>query len=105
MEITSINSYDEMLRSIGKKADSFVLLYKSGSDLSQCALQNLESAYSSDLDEVQLFSVDVNNVKDIHDKYNIAPPLQTIKNLPFQTLGFGKIRAEKSASGRRECFF
>jgi glutaredoxin-like YruB-family protein len=72
MKIDSFNALEKVLQENEKM---FLLLHKSGSERSECALERLliakESANSP------LFTADVTTVRDIHTKYNItsAPSL------------------------------
>ncbi len=70
-----------MLSKIGKEGRSFLLLYKSGSDVSNCALNNYSEAMK-DLEDINAFTADVSRVKDIHQVYGItsAPALLIFKD-------------------------
>ena len=59
---------------ISGEKKAFLLLYKSGSENSDCALGRLEKM---DVDAPKLFSADVNSVRDIHERLEIttAPSL------------------------------
>lgn len=75
MKSISINSYRELETGIAGKERVFLLLYKSGAEQSDCALERLtkiEGEYSA-----QLFTADVNIVRDIHGRFEIttAPSL------------------------------
>ena len=67
--IGQINSYNELITKVKDKA--FVLLYKKGSDISECALQRISDVYK-DGNNCSVFYVDVTQTKDIHSKYNVT---------------------------------
>lgn len=81
MSITTVKSYSDFKEKINNKETSYLLVYKSGSKESDCALENMQ-AVASDLEDIEIFSVDVNQVKDIHTKYSIssAPSLLEFVN-------------------------
>jgi glutaredoxin-like YruB-family protein len=70
MKFNEINSLEELQNSLSESTKTYVLLYKKGSELSECALNHIE-AVSEDFDKLSLFSVDVGKVRDIHGKYNV----------------------------------
>lgn len=79
MNINKIESHTELLEKLKEK--SFVFIYKSGSELSECALKNIRS--SEHFNKMNnLFLVDVNEVKDVHPHYNIhsVPSLLVLEN-------------------------
>jgi glutaredoxin-like YruB-family protein len=67
-----INSYDELMEKIKARERSFLMLYKTGSELSECAVGNLKSAINGDHQELGLFAADVLHVRDIHEKFSIS---------------------------------
>ncbi len=66
----SVLSYPEFVSGISECEKSFLVLYKAGSEQSSCALRSIENAVN-DMDNVRIFSADVNVVKDIHKVYGI----------------------------------
>lgn len=68
---TNVTSHDEMMKHISGKEKAFVLLYKKGSEQSECSLRNLGEA-RTDTDKVSVYLADVTAVRDIHTKYNIT---------------------------------
>jgi len=82
--IKEINSFDEMQSQLADKKRSYVLLYKKGSEVSDCSFQSLERAAQS-ADEVNVLSADVSVVRDIHSKYDItsAPSLLIFEGKDF----------------------
>lgn len=66
-----INSHDELINQIKDKERAFILLYKKGSEQSDCSLKNL-SAVKEGNDKIEIFMADVTDVRDIHGKYGIT---------------------------------
>jgi len=48
-----------------------LLLYKKGSEKSDCAFSNVQSG-SEKVKDVHIFHADVNNINDIHTRYDIT---------------------------------
>ena len=74
MALYVIGSHKEMLEKLNVKGKSYVLLYKKGSETSDCSYNNLEKASEQN---INVLAADVNEVRDIHTAYNItsAPAL------------------------------
>lgn len=87
MKIKHVNSHDDLLKAISDSKRSYLLLYKPGSEQSDCALLNLEKA-ANESDEILLLAADVSKIRDIHTKYEIssAPSL-----LEFEEKNFKKV--------------
>ena len=66
-----IISHNELIAQVKDKERAFLLLYKKGSEQSECSLKNL-NAVEEDQDKVDIFLADVTNVRDIHEKYGIS---------------------------------
>ncbi|MCB8994411.1 MAG: NrdH-redoxin [Bacteroidales bacterium] len=66
-----INSYTEFIGKAPKKGKSFLLLYKSETEQSNCAFQNLIQAEKSET-SLPVFTADVNQVRDIHSRFGIS---------------------------------
>ncbi len=79
-----INSYTELRQSLPTDKTSWLLLYKKGSEQSDCAFANLEDA-SKEHPEYPLFVADVLTVKDIHTEYGVSsvPTLLIFENGNF----------------------
>ena len=71
MSIELINSHPELLDKIKKEKRSYLLLYKEGSDQSECAKKNIEAVAEKN-SEANIFVANVKNVRDIHGNYNIT---------------------------------
>jgi len=70
MAIKHITSHSEMLESLKGEKRSYILLYKKGSEQSECAVENVSNAAATH-GEINILAADVSQVRDIHDKYNI----------------------------------
>jgi glutaredoxin-like YruB-family protein len=71
MAVTSLSSHKELLMKIGNEKRSYVLLYKEGSEQSECAKKNIEAVAEKN-NEANIFVANVKNVRDIHRIYNIT---------------------------------
>ena len=71
MGIINIKSYKELQSKLVESKKSYLLLFKKGSEQSDCAFENYSSA-SAKIEDLQLFSADVATVRDIHEKFNIS---------------------------------
>ena len=69
MELKKINSQSELLISLQENEKSYLLLYKSGAEQSECAINNLQQLNNNF--KTVVHSVDVAEVRDIHEKYGI----------------------------------
>jgi glutaredoxin-like YruB-family protein len=70
MAVESVNSFAELVKKNHGVSRSYLLLYKGGSEQSECARKNVEAVAEKN-DEVKIFSADVQEVRDIHGNYNI----------------------------------
>ncbi len=75
MNIKNIASKEELLSDLKKHQNNYVLIYKAGSEQSNCAYENLKSV--AQMQDVYLFGVDVSKVRDIHTHFDVktAPTL------------------------------
>lgn len=69
MKLTPVQSFDELEKGISRNEKSFLLLYKSGAQLSDCALERLSNTEQSNF---RIFTADVNEVRDIHDRLHVS---------------------------------
>jgi glutaredoxin-like YruB-family protein len=69
--VTHVKSFEELQRNLEKKDKTYLLLYKKGSEQSDCAFEHYEEA-SQNISDIQLLAVDVSDVRDIHGKYDIS---------------------------------
>jgi len=79
MNIENINSLIELKKALNKNNKSFLLIFKTGSEQSDCAFKNLSKI---DIESINIYSADVNTVRDIHPEYNIksVPSLLEFSN-------------------------
>jgi glutaredoxin-like YruB-family protein len=75
MKLEPVGSYRELERGITGTERAFLLLYKGGSDQSECALQRISEVEGDE--ETVCFTADVSSVRDIHERIgvNTAPSL------------------------------
>ena len=75
MNTKPVHSYDELKAGITSDERSFLLLYKSGTEQSECALKRIGSRSAEK--SHPLFIADVNQVRDIHPRLEVtsAPSL------------------------------
>jgi len=80
MKTKSIHSYEELQTELFTKERTFLLLYKSGTDQSDCALERLQNFNGET--SINLLTADVSNVRDIHQKLEVssAPSLVVFNN-------------------------
>ena len=81
MELIDVYSHSQMQKMLQEKDKGFVMLYKKGSESSNCAVSHLES--QTDIpDDIILLKADVSQVRDIHPQYNITsvPTLLQFEN-------------------------
>ena len=71
-----INSYTELEENLKQHKKSYLLLYKRGMEISDCAYERI-AQLSGEMEDIQLLTADVNLVRDIHTHYSItsAPSL------------------------------
>lgn len=79
-----IISHKELLKAIDGKERAFLLLYKKGSEQSECSLKNLHQINEKETD-VNIYTADVSTVRDIHTEYNITsvPTMLEFENGKF----------------------
>lgn len=84
MEMIKVNSLDEFLSKLKGSKRSFLLIYKKGAEKSDCAYKQILEALKT-VSDIKVFTADVNEVKDIHAKYEIttAPSLLQFDNEQF----------------------
>lgn len=70
MNTKTVTSYDELRAGIASAKKSFLLLYKSGSEQSECALNRISEKTSET--SYPLFIADVNQVRDIHPRLAVS---------------------------------
>ena len=71
MSMLEINSHNELKQVIEHNDRAFLLLYKKGSEQSECSLKNLKETAIPD-EKIVVCMADVSSVRDIHETYNIS---------------------------------
>lgn len=66
-----VDSYSDFISRLKGKRKVYLLLYKKGSEKSDCAFSNVQSG-SEKVKDVHIFHADVNNINDIHTRYDIT---------------------------------
>jgi glutaredoxin-like YruB-family protein len=86
MALREVISHADMLQHFDDKKKNYVLLYKRGTENSDCAYRNIEEALKT-AGDINLMAADVTHVRDIHVKYEIktAPTLLVFKGNDFLT--------------------
>lgn len=84
MAIKEISSLGEMQASLLDEKKSYVLLYKKGSEVSDCSYQSINEALLN-LNDVNVLAADVSVVRDIHTLYGVtsAPSLLIFEGKKF----------------------
>ncbi len=84
MALKEISSHQEMLQLLDGKNKTYVLLYKKGSEGSDCAYNNIEKALEQTKD-TNVLAADVTKVRDIHKNYEVttAPTLLVFEGKTF----------------------
>ncbi len=87
MAIKQLNSHAELREVLKDNAKAFLLLYKSGSEVSECALKSITEAVEKEEDTLILLA-DVATVRDIHPNYNVtsAPSVLVFENGEFKNI-------------------
>lgn len=85
MKVKHIASHKALEQELKAEQRSLLLLYKSGSENSDCALDHFHQAASEIDGKVVLLAADVNRVRDIHGHYGIttAPTLLEFEGASF----------------------
>ncbi len=92
MAILNINSHDELLLNLKNDKINYLLLYKKGSELSECSYNSLTMVLKNH-SNMDVMTANVNEVRDIHEKYGITsvPTLMIFKGDKF-------VKAEKGCN-------
>jgi len=82
-----VRSHQELLQVIENLDKAYLLLYKKGSEQSDCAYANLSEASKENMD-VHVFVADTNQVRDIHPEYDItsAPTMVVFEKGKFKNV-------------------
>ncbi len=84
MALREVSSYEEMLRTLDEKRKNYILLYKKGSEASDCSYKSIEQA-AEKVKNVNVAVADVTSVRDIHPNYSVtsAPSLLVFEGKNF----------------------
>jgi glutaredoxin-like YruB-family protein len=84
MALKEITSRNEMISLLKDGEKSYVLLYKKGSQNSDCSYENIETAKDK-VNNVKIYAADVTKVRDIHKQYGVttAPTLLVFEGKNF----------------------
>lgn len=95
MSVKFIHSNTELLDKIGVGGRTYVLLYKEGSEQSECAKRNIEAVAEKN-SEARMYMVNVAEVRDIHGNYNITtvPTLLEFEGKKFKNAFKGCHKAD-----------
>lgn len=85
MKFKEVSSHDVLMDQIKDLNKAYLMLYKSGSATSECALKNLKNVENED---AGVFTADVSKVRDIHEKYGVksVPSLLAFEKGSYQNL-------------------
>ncbi len=84
MTLRRVDSHKEMLSLLKEANKNYVLIYKKGSEASDCSYKSIETAVK-ELKDINVLSADVGSVRDIHKNYGItsAPSLMVFDGSKF----------------------
>jgi glutaredoxin-like YruB-family protein len=71
MEFKRIESYPALLQALKESKRSYLLIYKSGAEQSECAFANLQNI-AIETSEIQFLVVDVTKTRDVHQQYGVT---------------------------------
>ena len=85
MTLRNISSHNEMQSVLKNDARNYVLLFKKGSETSECSYKNIEHVINEGID-VNVVAADVTKVRDIHMAYGVtsAPTLLVFQGKKFE---------------------
>jgi len=67
--MTAIHSFSDLQTKLAENDLTYLLLYKQGSETSDCAFENLNNF---EIENVHVYTADVSSVRDIHTEYGIT---------------------------------
>lgn len=70
MAIKEVTSQAAMLKQFNDKKKNYTLLYKKGTDNSDCSLRNIKAALEK-VSDINIVAADVTTVRDIHSNYGV----------------------------------
>jgi glutaredoxin-like YruB-family protein len=80
MEMIQVKSHNELLEHLKNNKNNYVLIYKAGSEQSECAHKNIKEV--ENIEGVKIYAVNVAEVRDVHKNYAVttAPTLLQFEN-------------------------
>jgi glutaredoxin-like YruB-family protein len=87
MKVKNIHSFEELKGELAQNKNAYLLLYKKDSENSKCAKSNIENLQLESSD-IQVYSADVSEVRDIHENYGIksVPTLIEFEESKFKNV-------------------
>lgn len=87
MALHKIDSYVQLMDCLKEGQKTYLLLYRKGSEASDCSYHNIENAVSK-LDKISLCAADVSHVRDIHTHYPVTsvPSLLVFEGKQFSNV-------------------
>lgn len=87
MTITEVNSYEDLTEKLKHQKKAFLLLYKEGTENSDCALKSIRNTELPENTDVAIWAANVAKVKDIHTRFGIksAPTLMRFEDGEFKS--------------------
>ncbi|MGM0612135.1 MAG: glutaredoxin domain-containing protein [Bacteroidota bacterium] len=87
MTITEVNSYEDLMEKLKGQKKAFLLLFKEGTENSECALKSIKNTKLPENTETAVLAANVGNVRDIHTRFGIksAPTLMRFENGEFKS--------------------
>ena len=70
MALKEIKSHEEMLQQFDSNSKNYVLLYKKGTENSDCSVRNIEQALGN-VKNINIMAADVTSVRNIHPNYDV----------------------------------
>ena len=85
MAFKEISAHSELEKNLKEGVKTYILLYKKGSEVSDCSYANVKQA-ATDLSEVNVLVADVSQTRDIHSRYDVtsAPTLLVFNGTQFE---------------------
>lgn len=85
MAFKEINAHAELEQNLKDGVKTYVLLYKKGSEVSDCSYKNVQQA-ATELKDINALVADVSKTRDIHTRYGVtsAPTLLVFNGRQFE---------------------
>ena len=81
-----VNSLQDFKAKSRNKQNFWLLIHKKNSPKSDCAVKNISEVSEKEIKDTDIFTVDVNNVRDIHSEFSVTsvPSLLKFENSEFK---------------------